>query len=220
MNQKGLAPIFILVGILIIAGLVVGAYYMNIRNGQKTSLYQNNETKATTSPSPTETTITIQAGSEIQTVDGFRSFTIKVPAGWQRTDKTDDTGKMNLSTFSQSEYSLAFSYQPYGSYLCIYTDDQLYGDGTRGNNPNEYPKYAKFKEIKTAGGDIFRRGISNGQTQYPDDRVYENVCLKDKERNVFSDSGYAFINYIYPQNPDSEKMKEMDEILKSLEPKK
>lgn len=218
MNQKGFAPIFILAGILIIAGLVE-AYYMNTWNGQKTSVSQNNEIKATVSPSPTEATLKIQAGNEMQTVNGFRSFTVRVPAGWQRTDKTDDTGKINSTTFSQNVYSLAFSYQPYGASLCIYSDDKLYGDGTRGNNPNEDPKFAKFKEIKTAGGDILRRGISNSQTQYPDDRVYENVCLKDKERDVFINHGYAFINYIYPQNPDSEKMKEMDEILRSLEPK-
>lgn len=218
MNQKGIAPIFIIVGILIIAGLI-GVYYMNTSNSQKSSVTQNKESSTVTSLSPKETTITIQAGNEMQTVNGFESFTLKVPSGWQRTDKTDDTGKTNSTTFSQDQYSLAFSYQPFGARLCIYPGDADYGDGKSSNHPNEYPKFAKYKEIRTTSDDIFRRGISNSQTQYPDDRVYESVCQKAKDRDIFSDTGYAFINLIYPASPDAQRIIEMDNILKSLEQK-
>jgi len=205
-NKSGFVPMVLIVGILILV-LIAGAYWA----GNKGLLEKAKNTTNSPSPIPNAQLDSVVPVSGEITINGFEDFKLTIPdSGWNKISSSDQ----NYTHIIKEGHKIVFSYQPFGSALCIYSDNPSYGNGKISGNSNDYPKFAKYIEINTLSG-LMRRGIWNGR-QPENGYVTETVCQVD-QRGIFSEVGLnSFINYVYPQVYNKEILKEMDEILISL----
>lgn len=162
MNQKGVSPLVIVLGIVVILGVASGINYLIFQKGpiQQDTVTQSTGIITTTSPTSNET-----ANWKIYT-NNIGAFTLKYPSSWVLENSTD-TGGATLTekepfgqglqisvypnTSSLTELDFLYTYMFYGQDLAEPSIKSL-GDLLQG---------AVSKQIKVGGVDAEEMGIGN-----------------------------------------------------------
>lgn len=190
-SQKGFAPIFIVIGVLIIGGLVVGAYYFG-RSINKVELPINKE-----QPTPSHQVTQSSQDTDDTQVENVTPDAVPKPNAlylgkYQGQDAVfvtnGELGKyyeQGVEKFSENKGSWIFS-------------------SGIGQQPSDYKDLQNPRRILSLSNDVLQ--INN--FQFSDDRkfIYLSIMLKTKTSNPYPDN---VTNHIYRVNVNNLKEEEL-----------
>jgi hypothetical protein len=212
----------LMVGIVVIAALAGGGYYLGksgtidlglstpapeaVSTTSPDALPTQRDTMPITNPTTTSTpTKTITAGVSADSGLSFSRYTIQVADGWTDIHTSENTGTpIDTLTITKGQYEIKIFQAATGGALCLYPgDDDFMGPSSR---------YDTYVDITTADTFTLRRGTTN--TVNGTKRGF-TFCHKGPE-NYGQPTTFGHMTYTTPLSPDANTLKEMDGMIQTL----
>lgn len=136
----------------------------------------------------------------------FRAFTLAYPPSWTLTEETTESG-LDVSIY-RNNYELTISQKAVGGAVCLFSDSPSF-EGSSGDLRSK-----QFVEFNTTAGSILRRYFNANAG----DKSSMFFCEKQTDGPYFQTPlSIGGLVYNVPAKYDSDIIKEMDDIVKSIQ---
>ncbi len=208
-NRKSSIFWKVALGIVVVALLLFGGYYLGMRNNKPSQI----------SPTPTQTIIkvatqaptetpstptnatkkTVKAG--LQSSTSFKPYSIEIPSGWDNNHES--TSISDKLTITKNDYSLIVNQAAFGGGGCTYKGDP---------SVELSQKFTDFVDISAPSGQ-YRRGWNQDAGAKT---ISYTICQKGSDNSYGSITQFGRIDAASPNPSDQATLAELDGMISSL----